>query len=547
MSETGLKIFRLNINGSFDEISYENIKDVFTIVNILAIYVPQKKTMYIWIGPNAIQALKIHISNIRVLLKEEFPDFRIIRNFTFEMRDEPYDFFKNLDISKEELYTIIDYQEEVMLPILREVDNLRTKSNNFIESEDYANAIKISEEIIVLANKIEDDAVLAEQKRLLNEIKSKNEEKEIIDEILEGASAIEEEFSNLIEAKEFLKAHQLIEEFEKSFRDKYDLSLIPTIRALILREEKIWKKEQNRLVKVLNKLENDFFLALKNLEVESAIRVLEKGKSMFLNLVNDEIKSKWDGYDVEIQITKEKVKLITKCDDFIGEHAKLKEDFQFNTITTRLIDLLDNVKNLKIADYRKKLEDIQIKVNLAEDSYNKKLAKIAELEKKIKIDQSNNLLDNILENYQNIIKLAISVNKSEIEKKYSSILTQTEEAIEKKRIFEEKQKKLKNELSQIEKEILTFLKNMDVEKVEGLIEKSEIYLAEVVDNALKESWNDINKRVELTRDLIQKVEALSKNGFMALESKSYEDSLKNYDQIVSLIQGYSKQIKVKVS
>ena len=88
---------------------------------------------------------------------------------------------------------------------------------------------------------------------------------------------------------------------------------------------------------------------------------------------------------------------------------------------------------------------------------------------------------------------------------------------------------------------------MDVEKVEGLIEKSEIYLAEVVDNALKESWNDINKRVELTRDLIQKVENLSKNGFMALESKSYEDSLKNYDQIVSLIQGYSKQIKGKVS
>jgi len=547
MSETGLKIFRLNINGSFDEISYENIKDVFTIVNILAIYVPQKKTMYIWIGRNAIQALKIHISNIRVLLKEEFPDFRIIRNFTFEMRDEPYDFFKNLDISKEELYTIIDYQEEVMLPILREVDNLRTKLNNFIESEDYANAIKTSEDIIVLANKIEDDAVLVEQKRLITEIKSKNEEKEIIDEILEGASAIEKEFSNLIEAKEFLKAHQLIEEFEKSFRDKYDLSLIPTIKALLLREEKIWKKEQNRLVKVLNKLENDFFLALKNLEVESAIRVLEKGKSMFLNLVNDEIKSKWDGYDVEIQITKEKVKLIKKCDVFIGEYAKLKEDFQFNTITTRLIDLLENVKNLKIADYRKKLEDIQIEVNLAEDSYNKKLVKIAELEKKIKIDQSNNLLDNIIENYQNIIKLAISVNKSEIEKKYSSILTQTEEANENKRIFEEKQKKLKNELSQIEKEILTFLKNMDVEKVESLIEKSEIHLAEVVDNALKESWNDINKRVELARDLIQKVETLSKNGFMALESKSYEDSLKNYDQIVSLIQGYSKQIKGKVS
>ena len=56
MSETGLKIFKLNFDGSFDEISYENIKDVFTIVNILAIYMSQKKTMYIWIGSNATQA-----------------------------------------------------------------------------------------------------------------------------------------------------------------------------------------------------------------------------------------------------------------------------------------------------------------------------------------------------------------------------------------------------------------------------------------------------------------------------------------------------------
>ena len=127
MSETGLKIFKLNFDGSFDKISYENIKDVFTIVNILAIYMSQKKTMYIWIGSNATQALKNHISNIRVLVKEEFPDFRIIRNFTFEMRDEPFEFFKNLNISKEELYKIIDYQEKVMLPTLRKIETLRSK------------------------------------------------------------------------------------------------------------------------------------------------------------------------------------------------------------------------------------------------------------------------------------------------------------------------------------------------------------------------------------------------------------------------------------
>lgn len=130
MSEAELNIFKLNFDGSFDEIAYDNIKDVFTIINILAIYLSKKKIMYIWIGRNATQALKNHISNIRVIIKEEFPDFRILRNFTFEMREEPFEFFNNLNITKEILYQQIDYQEQIMLPTLREIDTLKKNSNN---------------------------------------------------------------------------------------------------------------------------------------------------------------------------------------------------------------------------------------------------------------------------------------------------------------------------------------------------------------------------------------------------------------------------------
>ncbi len=125
MSQNVVKIFKLNFDGSFDEIAYANIKEVFTIVNILAIYVTTKKIMYVWIGGNATQALKNHISNIRVLVKEEFPDFRIIRNFTFEMREETIEFFKNLELNKEELYKLIDYQEKVMLPTLKKIASLK--------------------------------------------------------------------------------------------------------------------------------------------------------------------------------------------------------------------------------------------------------------------------------------------------------------------------------------------------------------------------------------------------------------------------------------
>ena len=135
MVENIIKTFKLNFDGTFDEVAYENIKEVFTIVNILAIYIQKIKTMYIWIGRNATQALKNHISQIRVLLKDEFPDFRIIRNFTFDMRAEPSEFFNNLNMKKEELYEIINYQEKTVLPILIKVDTLKEKSEKLIKSE----------------------------------------------------------------------------------------------------------------------------------------------------------------------------------------------------------------------------------------------------------------------------------------------------------------------------------------------------------------------------------------------------------------------------
>lgn len=296
MSESGLKIFKLNYNGTFDEVSHENIKDVFTIVNIIAIYVQKKKIMYVWIGQNATQALKNHISNIRVSLKEEFPQFRILRNITFEMRSEPYDFFNNLDISKEELYEHIDYQEKLMLPTIRKIDELKVNSENLIESQDYENAVKISEEIIELAEKFNDEALLIEQKRLMQELRAKSENKKIIEDIEQKMLEVENEFSILIEAKEFLKAHRIIEEFKKKFANFYDLSLIPSAKELISKEKKIWKEEQDRIIKELNQLENILNFSLNVMDLENAGNAIEKSKMLLIELVDDEIKKNWDEF-----------------------------------------------------------------------------------------------------------------------------------------------------------------------------------------------------------------------------------------------------------
>ncbi|MFX0105187.1 MAG: hypothetical protein ACFE75_06825 [Candidatus Hodarchaeota archaeon] len=313
--ENEIRTFKLNFDGTFDEIAYENIKEVFTIVNILAIYIQKIKTMYIWIGRNATQALKNHITQIRVLLKEEFPQFRIIRNITFDMRSEPFEFFKNLDISKDELYEIIDYQEKTVLPILEKIDELKKSSENLIKSEDYKSAIEILKEIIKLAEKIQDDALVSEQKRLISELSEKFEEKQIISEIEEETTIVKKKYNELIKSKKILEAHSLVESFIKKYETVYDLSLIPSAKVLILREKKKWIAEQNKLKDALSKLEEQFSVSLKTMEIINLSSLLEKGRTLLSELVDEEIKKKWKNFGVNFLAAKdllESIEILSK-------------------------------------------------------------------------------------------------------------------------------------------------------------------------------------------------------------------------------------------
>ena len=115
-----LKIFKLNYSGKFDEVKSENVLDLFSLVNVLAIYVPMQKRMYIWIGKNATQGLKKHIAQTRALFstQKEFSDLKILRNITIEAGSEPSDFFQFIGFSWEDLNEHLKKQEEVLTPLL---------------------------------------------------------------------------------------------------------------------------------------------------------------------------------------------------------------------------------------------------------------------------------------------------------------------------------------------------------------------------------------------------------------------------------------------
>ena len=190
MMEQRPKFYKLNYSGKFEEIITEKPLDLFTLYTILAIYIPKEKRMYIWVSKNATQSLKKFIPGIRQLFNTELPDLRILRNITIESGEEPFDFFEKLDFSKDILEEHIDAQENKIKPAMSEINELKDKLEDLIEKEEYMEAIKISEHIIELAQRIDDKALIKDQEELIINLKERNKLKGSFSHIIEESNRI---------------------------------------------------------------------------------------------------------------------------------------------------------------------------------------------------------------------------------------------------------------------------------------------------------------------------------------------------------------------
>jgi len=538
MAENIIKTFKLNYDGTFDEVDYDHIKEVFTIVNILAIYITKIKTMYIWIGRNATQALKNHIPNIRVIIKEEFPQLRIIRNITFDMRSESFEFFNNLNLSKDELYEIIKYQEKTVIPILEKVDDLKEKSGALIKSEEYKRAIDILKEIIELANKIQDDALATEQRRILSELTGKIENQQIVSEIEQETARIEKEYNDLIKANKLFEAHNLVETYIKKYEMKFDLSLIESAKELILKEKRKWNSEQEKIKNDLLSLEQNFSSAIENLDVSEAVGIFEKGSNLLINLIDDKIKNRWKQFNKKIQHVREKLRFIEEFEHFSEEISKLKESHQYNELGSKIKDLIKQVESIDLPEYRSKLDVLRNEFESAEEIYKKTLDNIYNLERIIEVHQKHNKLEDILRDCEKIIELARSLNIQELIEKYTKFLELTKKHIKERKEFEERQKKITVELSKLEKSFIMSLKTMELKNLDNLIEKATNLLSELVDDGVKKKWEELKVKFASAKHLLESIKQLSKKGMEALYTGSCTESLESFEQIIIQLQEY---------
>ena len=516
-----LKIFKLNYSGKFDEVKSENVLDLFSLVNVLAIYVPMQKRMYIWIGKNATQGLKKHIAQTRALFstQKEFSDLKILRNITIEAGSEPSDFFQFIGFSWEDLNEHLKKQEEVLTPLIKKIISLQSKQTKLIDSEKYHEAIKISEQIIELAKQINDGALENEQKEIISELNKKSELKTDIDKIKEETRDLKIKFEELVETKtpnNITNAHKMIEEFKQRYEGVFDLTGISESHELIKKDEIVWSnftKDMKYAIKELEKLKEKFYKTLEKHQIHEAEVILKKAQEYLLSIVDDKIKNEWSSIETEFLEQKIKSETLDKIEKSIKESSKLKENYEFEEAIKKINSTIELIQDKEILEYNKRLEELKEEFLEAERRYSKFSKDILELEGILKENRKENHLNAALINCERIIELSEIIKKPDTVLTYTQILEEIKNEIKRKelvRISEQKvliqNAKDLEKIIKVDDNVLPLVEEFTVEDILGDISDDVNELMEEVGKLL------IEHRVEVRENISSKALIQSASG-----------------------------------
>ena len=327
--------FKLNYSGSFEEVAQESLLENFTLFNILTFYIPNQKRMYIWIGKKASQSLKSHIPKIRGAISKEHPELQILRNITIESELEPPEFLEIIGIEEAILKSHIKELEIKLLPILSEINRLKSKADKFFDSNNYEDAIKIAQKIVMLGQGINDDSLEQDQINFIIEARSRARASEILQEIEILCVEATAEFDQLVKAEKYQDAHKLVEEIKKKYENKYNLSIIPLTQQLLLKDENMvyrLKIEQESMLKNIEAFVASFEKSSNKRNLKIMKDFLERKRDVSQHFLDDKI-----------------IKKLKQAKDF---YYRIKEEL-VNEVTQLSIGALKNMEN---GDISKALE-----------------------------------------------------------------------------------------------------------------------------------------------------------------------------------------------
>ncbi len=478
MEEQGLKFFKLDYSGSFKEINTDSPLDLFTLVDILAIYIPMQKRMYIWIGKWATQSLRNYIPQIRTRFSEKLPELKILRNITIESGSEPSDFFQPFKFTWETLNSHIDEQETKLKPIINEIDSLKEQIVKLTNLEEFEEAIILSKEIINLSKEIEDKALENEQKDNIKDLRRRGKLKISKDKVEEETEKIKKSFEELIDThkpEDIIKAHKIIDEYKTKYENFIDLSVISSASDLLLEEDKVWKKfttDQNKAIRDLKTLANKIKKYIEKNDLEEAETILIKARELLLLVSGDDLKHEWNEIESQVLENKIKTSTIEEIEKSILDSSKLSEELQFKDAISRIESTIELIQDKDILEYNNKLKNKMEEIIAKQAEFEKRIDKINLLEQKIKENRENGYLIAVIIQCEEIIKIAELIKKQDIVLDYTQILEEIKNDLEEERkIKKEKQEALiekakeLEEVIQTEEDVLPLIEEFSVEDI----------------------------------------------------------------------------------
>jgi len=290
-----IKIFKLEYSGNFEEVAQESLINNFTLFNVLTIYVPNQKHMYIWIGKKVSQSLKSHIPQIRRAISREYPELQILRNTTIESGFEPTEFLEIIGIGENTLKANIKELEIKLLPVLSEINRLKSQADKFFILSNYEDAIKIAQKITSLAKAIKDYSLEQDQINFIIEAKSRAHASNILQEIESVCKRATMEFDQLMQDEKYQEAHKLVEDIKNKFETKYNLSIIPLAQQLLLKDENMiyrLKIEQEPIIKEIELFISSFEKTFTKHNLNKMKAFLDSKKDISQHYLDDKIKFK---------------------------------------------------------------------------------------------------------------------------------------------------------------------------------------------------------------------------------------------------------------
>ena len=375
-------------------------------------------------------------------------------------------------------------ERDKKIKVLDEIDTLRVVQNNHFMIGEFKDAIKVAEKIIKLAKEAKLQFIIEEQEDFINQAKKEKAEKDKISLIIDAFEKLKSNFEKLLKKNDVVRAHEITNNFKQKYAKITNLSSLPSIQELFLKEREIWinfLEEQEKTKQELSNFNNKFLNSLKNNDFTNANEILENVKPLLKDLLDKDLKSKWESYRQKYLEQKENYELCEKVDKAIEESISLKDKFIFEEALLKIDSMGNLIKGKELIQCKNRLVETRQEIVAAEIKYNKLYLELAKFKEEFRYNRENNFLFALSRVCEKIIHISQLIGMEEVE-------------VEHKKKLEE----IKNEIKENESKIRLEQEELinKSKEIEGLIEIDENILPLVEDFSVKDLLGDLSENIK---------------------------------------------------